>query len=440
MPAGEETGTASGQLKRILLRRPVIDEDAEFELLQTRVRRRLLESTTGETPAESDVVLALDEPGVVEVDDVDGTAVGIMAPPGAEAWNEPVAVMAEPDEMTVEPARVSARAGRTDDADVAAEAAPVASTAVEPPPIADASPQAGPATTVTLAVDVATPRKRPASPRAPGTAPRRDPTPGPTARPAHAGASPTRAAAGPGPAPYCPYCALLLDPPPDGSRRCPRCKERIVVKHVAGRAVYITEAALAVFEAERRRVANSGRWTRDRSRWLNAAAAAGAPPEKIARLERAALSDEVVGSARSLYFTTVDRAYRSAKRERRWEDASRIMRDHAMVLFKVAGSPIPPPEESLEAHRLGATAALRGLDEMSRIAELVSGRCCDMCRADDGGLFKISVELRQPRLPHAGCPKGLCRCDWFLAVRDQSQVRRHLRRRARTELAVRGSI
>ena len=53
---------------------------------------------------------------------------------------------------------------------------------------------------------------------------------------------------------------------------------------------------------------NSGRWTRERSRWLNAAASVDAPPEKIARLERAPLSDEVVASARSLYFTTVDRS------------------------------------------------------------------------------------------------------------------------------------
>ena len=242
-----------------------------------------------------------------------------------------------------------------------------------------------------------------------------------------------------GPAPYCPYCALLLEPPPESSRRCPRCRERIVVKRVDGRAIYLTEASVAIFEAERRRVANSGRWTKERSRWLKAAASVDASPEKIARLERSPLSDEVVASARSLYFTTVDRSFRAAKRERRWEDASRIMRDHAMVLFKLAGSPIPPPEESLDAHRLGAAAALRGLGEMSRVAELVSGKCCDICRADDGTLFKVAVELRQPRLPHAGCPKGLCRCDWFLAVRDQSLVRRQLRRRARTESAVRSS-
>ena len=70
---------------------------------------------------------------------------------------------------------------------------------------------------------------------------------------------------------------------------------------------------------------------------------------------------------------------------------------------------------------------------MTRQAELVSASCCDACRADGGQTFKISLELRTPRLPHAGCPKGLCRCDWYLPVRDQTMVRRHLRRRARAD-------
>ena len=206
-----------------------------------------------------------------------------------------------------------------------------------------------------------------------------------------------------------------------------------------GRAIYLTEASVAIFDNERKRVANSGRWTRERSRWLKAASTVDAPADKIARLERAPLSDEVVASSRSLYLSTVDRSFRAAKRDRRWEDASRIMRDHAMTLFKLDGSPIPPPYDAVHAHRLGAAAALRGLGEMSRVAELVSTNCCDVCRADDGGLFKIAVELREPRLPHVGCPRGLCRCDWFLAVRDQTAVRRHLRRKARSESTVRPS-
>ena len=114
------------------------------------------------------------------------------------------------------------------------------------------------------------------------------------------------------------------------------------------------------------------------------------------------------------------------------------MREHAQVLFRLAGAPIPPPDESVRAHQQAAMAALHGIAEMAREAELVGARCCSICSADHGQTFRIASELRTPRLPHAGCPKGLCRCDWYLAVRDQTMVRRHLRRRARADVPVAG--
>ncbi len=280
----------------------------------------------------------------------------------------------------------------------------------------------------------------------PGFTPIPDPMPAtiePAARPRR---QPPPRPAGRKPAPRpaviaasCPYCALLLQPPPEASRRCPRCRERIIVKRVDGRVVYLTEASLLVFDAERRRIANSGRWTRERERWLKVAAAAGAPPSRIARLGAATLSEEVVTMSRTLYLTTVERSFRSAKRDRRWEDASRIMRDHAMVMYRADGSPLPPSEDVVLLHREGVASALRGIGEMAREAELVSAGCCDICVADDGRTFRITAELRTPRLPHDGCPKGLCRCDWYLAVRDQTMVRRHLRRRARGESVASGA-
>jgi len=230
----------------------------------------------------------------------------------------------------------------------------------------------------------------------------------------------------------CPYCALLLQPPPESSRRCPRCRQRIIVKSVDGRAVYLTEAALLVFDSERRRSASSRRWTKERKRWLKLAIEAGAPPQRAARLAAAQLSEDAVEAARTLYMTTVERSFRVAKRDRRWDDASRIRREQAMALFRVAGSPLTPPEGIVELARDGVAAELRGLAEITRDAELVSAACCDSCKADDGRIYRITQELREPRRPHLGCPKGLCRCRWDLAARDQTTVRRYLRHRART--------
>jgi len=269
--------------------------------------------------------------------------------------------------------------------------------------------------------------------------------------PSHQGSShetPSRSAAGrspatrttrrkarsaPVPTAFCPYCALLLHPPPASSRRCARCRQRIIVKRVEGRAVYLTEAAVLVFEAERRRVATSGQLTRERERWLRLAAAAGAPAQHQARVAAAPLSEKVVGVARTLYLRTVDRAFSAAKRDHEWETASRIRREQATALYRVAGSPLPPPADLVALFREGVVAELRGIAEISRDAELVSASCCDVCRADDRLIFGIARELRTPRLPHEGCPRGLCRCGWDLAARDRATMRRYLRRRPRTE-------
>jgi hypothetical protein len=231
----------------------------------------------------------------------------------------------------------------------------------------------------------------------------------------------------------CPYCAVLLEPPPEADRRCARCRQRIIVRRVQGRQVFLTEAAVQVFEAERRRIANTGRWTRDRQRWLKLAASVGAPAGRIARLERAVLSDAVVADARTLYETTVERQVRAARRDRRWDTVARLRRDEALSRYRMAGSPVPPPDDVLAPHREGELAALRGLGEIAKKADLISAGCCDTCRADDGRQFTISQELREPRLPHAGCPKGLCRCRWELTARDRSLIGDYLRRHSRAD-------
>ncbi|HEX7473885.1 MAG TPA: hypothetical protein VF323_12440, partial [Candidatus Limnocylindrales bacterium] len=262
-----------------------------------------------------------------------------------------------------------------------------------------------------------------------------------TGRSATAGSPAKRASrakgrSAPVPTAHCPYCAKILEPAPTTSRRCDGCRQRIIVKRVGTAAVYLTEAALPVFEGERRRVRNSVRWTRERDRWLRLASTAGAPAARQAQLAAARLSEDVVAAARTLYLTTVDRAFRAARRDRDWDEASRLRRDKAAVLYRVAGSPTPPPADIVAIFREGVVAELRGVAEISRDAELVGARCCDTCRADDRLIVRIAQELRAPRLPHAGCPKGLCRCHWDLAARDRLTMRRYLRRRPGAESRV----
>jgi hypothetical protein len=240
-------------------------------------------------------------------------------------------------------------------------------------------------------------------------------------------------AVGPPPTAFCPYCALLLEPPPESTRRCARCRQRIVVKRLDGRAAYLTEAAVLVLDAERRRVAAEARLSHERERWLRLAAAAGASASRGARLATARPTEAAVGAAKALYLGAMDRAFKDARRSHEWETAARIRREQAMALYRVAGSPLPPPADLVSLYREGVLAELRGVAEIARDAELAGSSCCDACRADDRRILRIASELRIPRLPHDGCPRGLCRCSWDLAARDRTTMRRYLRRRPRPE-------
>ena len=382
---------------------------------------------------------AASAPGVDDSPELDGTAmVGVMAGPGstvavglgADWWSAAVdsALIrsdsaADPDDATDAGALADAP---TRDGAVAPPLS-LAAGAVDAPPMAPRHGRAAPANRRSASEPA---RREPAKRRRPQPRPKTNAQPGGTGSRAASArrAKPGKAAPV---AASCPYCAVLLEPQPTSSRGCPRCRQRIIVKRIDGRVVYLTEAAVAFFEAERRRVAGAARFTRERERWLKLAAAAGAPPDRAARLTAAQLSEETVDAARALYMNTVQHAFRTAKRERRWEDASRIRREQAMALFRLPGSGSTPSEAVVTLHREGVAAELRGLAEIAKEAELVSAACCDACRADNGRIVRITQELLAPRLPHPGCTKGICRCRWDLTARDRTNLRRYQRRPAR---------
>ncbi len=189
-----------------------------------------------------------------------------------------------------------------------------------------------------------------------------------------------------------------------------------MIRRLDGRAVYLTEAAVPVLEGERRRTADEGRWASERRRWLHLAEGLKAPGDHRERIEGAPLSADAVHAARALHLTTVEREVRAARRAKQWNEVAVIRREQAAVLFEEAGSPLPPPDDVLRLHQEAATAALRAMAGIARNADLVGATCCPACRADDGKTFRIADELRVPRLPHEGCPRGLCGCDWWIAT------------------------
>jgi hypothetical protein len=239
----------------------------------------------------------------------------------------------------------------------------------------------------------------------------------------------------PGPAPIaditCPNCGVLV-PPPTGTRLCPRCRHRIVVRKLQGRTVFLAESAVAVFDAERERERLERLWTVQRRRWLDLARAVHASEDRRRTLEAAPLSEAVVVSSRSLYLSAAEVAVRGARSAKDWDEVSRLRRQQAAALAAEAGGTATPPEEAVRLHQEAMTASLRAVGRVTRRAELVGAGCCASCRADNGRSFAIADELRTPRLPHGGCPQGLCACDWWPVLSAEPKPRR--RRRAAVPL------
>jgi hypothetical protein len=232
----------------------------------------------------------------------------------------------------------------------------------------------------------------------------------------------------PAPNAICPTCGFALDPPPVRDRLCPSCRQPIVVRRADGRIVLLAESAVSIFDRERQRATDEAAWTSGREGWLKLAAYVRAPVERRDRIAAAPLSASVVDDARDLYLSNAERAVRAARTAKRWPEVARIRRQQATALFREAGEPVPPPDEVVALQREGMLAHLRALAETSGYAELASTGCCRACAADDGSTFPIAAELRAPRLPHAGCPKGLCGCEWWIATPPKKKGRAKRRR------------
>jgi hypothetical protein len=226
----------------------------------------------------------------------------------------------------------------------------------------------------------------------------------------------------------CPYCATLLDPAPERGRLCPRCRRRIVVRRVDGRRVLLTEEALDVFEAERDRETRESDWTSERRRWLGLAKGVSAPVNRVARLAAAPPSEAAVAASRELYVAAAEHAVRTARRGKRWGEVASIRRQQAAALYRASGSAIPPPDDIVTLHRAWSEAALRSFVSVGAQVELVATGCCAICGRDNGRAFRIADELRAQRLPHEGCPKGLCPCDWWPLPGAAPRPRRARRR------------
>jgi hypothetical protein len=227
----------------------------------------------------------------------------------------------------------------------------------------------------------------------------------------------------------CPYCAFLMSPPPPRTRRCPSCRQQVIVRRLDGAAVYLTETAAAVLEAQRRREADEKAWTASRQHWLALAKSVRAPADLVRQVAEMPLTERAVDGARAVYRTAADQAVREARQGEHWVQVERLRSAEAEALYEDLGRPVPPPDDIIAVYREAKAAVLHSLAAHSPVAELAGSSCCKACRADDGELCSIATELRRPRLPHPDCPRGLCDCDWFVAVPEPKGTKKRRRRK-----------
>ncbi|MFN8632058.1 MAG: hypothetical protein U0838_17585, partial [Chloroflexota bacterium] len=194
----------------------------------------------------------------------------------------------------------------------------------------------------------------------------------------------------------------------------------------------LTESAAAVLEANRRREADEKAWTAARQHWLILAKSVRAPEDLIRQVAEMPLTERAVEGAKAVYRTAADQAVREARQGEHWVQVGRLRSIEATALYEDIGRPVPPPEDILAVYREAKAAVLHSLAAHSPVAELAGSSCCKACRTDDGELCTISHELRKPRLPHPDCPRGLCECDWFVAVPDPKGTKKRRRKKPAT--------
>jgi hypothetical protein len=120
---------------------------------------------------------------------------------------------------------------------------------------------------------------------------------------------------------------------------------------------------------------------------------AGGPPDPAEALDR-----------------VIEGVTADAAAENRWFDVYHLRAAQASARRALGHSYIEPARESWKAwHQVQARSGVTKVQ--------IVGECCATCDQDDGRVFPVVSEIGRPRLPHAACEFGFCRCayepvDW----------------------------
>ncbi len=212
----------------------------------------------------------------------------------------------------------------------------------------------------------------------------------------------------------CPYCGVVLDPPPSRSRKCPDCRSDIAVRtdRGTGEKLYFTSDTVARFDAER--------------------AAVAARNKAMRRIEGMGLSEadyeskanelaEKWGSRpqpSDVYWTLANEQVMQLGDPRHsGQEIAQIYWSMALVMREEGRG---HEDFQRRSHHARLTHGQATVEEFGAgwMAVVIAGGCCDVCAEMDGRTYTFEQALEEMPLPPEGCTRGWCTCMWANAPPD----------------------
>lgn len=221
----------------------------------------------------------------------------------------------------------------------------------------------------------------------------------------------------------CPHCEAVLDPPPKQSRKCPECRERIIVRtHPVSKAKFLlTEEGAAEFDDAKRTLAA-------RNKVIRGLPVLGVGDGAYDREEqRLAEKFGKSPSPGDVYWSMANKAVQRLGRDPE-NNAHQIQQIYWQMGLHRLGEGAAKADVQMsqrESHRWQLTNRLFQFQEASLAsrykAEIRTDTCCTSCGALEGTLYDIEEAIEVLPLPQPECEEDWCTCWWSFRIAGPSR-------------------
>ena len=219
----------------------------------------------------------------------------------------------------------------------------------------------------------------------------------------------------------CPHCEAVLDPPPKQSRKCPECRERIIVRtHALSKAkLLLTEEGAAKFDDTKRTLAA-------RSKVIRGLPVLGVGEGAYDREEqRLAKKFGKSPSPGDVYWSMANKAVQRLGRdpENNAHQIQQIYWQMGLHRRDEGAAKADVQMSQRESHRWQLTNWLfqHASYAIRYKAEIRTDTCCAPCGVLEGTLYDIEEAIEVPPLPQSECEQDWCTCWWAFQIDDPSR-------------------